>query len=109
MSDAVVLPTPCLVVLVGAAGSGKSTWAATHFAPAEVVSSDALRSLVGHGVDDLVATDDAFDLLERIVAQRLGRRLTTVVDTLGLDAERRGAGLRWPADTGWRRPAWCSR
>ena len=90
----VVLPAPCLVVLVGAAGSGKSTWAAAHFAPGQVVSSDALRALVGHGVDDLAATDDAFDLLERVVAQRLGRRLTTVVDTLGLDPERRA---RWLA------------
>jgi F420-dependent oxidoreductase-like protein len=83
------LPTPCLVVLVGPSSSGKSTWAAQHFAPDEVVASDHLRSIVGHGEDDLGATDDAFALLERIVALRLGRRLTTVVDTLGLDAQRR--------------------
>jgi alkanesulfonate monooxygenase SsuD/methylene tetrahydromethanopterin reductase-like flavin-dependent oxidoreductase (luciferase family)/predicted kinase len=83
------LPVPCLVVLVGPSSSGKSTWAAAHFAPDEIVSSDRLRGVLGHGEDDLDATEDAFALLDRIVDLRLGRRLTTVVDTLGLDAERR--------------------
>ncbi|GAA1142004.1 hypothetical protein GCM10009606_21920 [Nocardioides aquiterrae] len=50
--------------------------------------------MVGSGAHDLDATDDAFDLLERIVAARLGRRLSTVVDTLGLDDVRRS---RWTA------------
>jgi F420-dependent oxidoreductase-like protein len=89
----VALPAPCAVVLVGAGASGKSTWAATHFAPDAVVSSDALRAMVGAGPDDLDATEDAFALLEQIVAQRLRRRLTTVIDTLGLDPARRRAWL----------------
>jgi alkanesulfonate monooxygenase SsuD/methylene tetrahydromethanopterin reductase-like flavin-dependent oxidoreductase (luciferase family)/predicted kinase len=88
----VALPDPALVVLVGAAGSGKSTWASEHFRRAEVVSSDDLRAVVGSGPADLDASTDAFDLLERIVAARLARGLTTVVDTLGLDADRR---LAW--------------
>lgn len=88
----VVLPSPCLVVLVGPSGAGKSTWAAAHFAPGQVVSSDALRAVVGAGDDDLTASDDAFALLETIVAQRLRRGLTTVVDTLGSDPDRR---RRW--------------
>lgn len=83
------LPDPALVVLVGASGSGKSTWAARRYRAAEVVSSDALRGLVGSGAHDLDASADAFALLESIVTARLGRRLTTVVDTLGLDAGRR--------------------
>ena len=48
-----VLPAPCLVVLVGPSGSGKSSWAATHFAPEQIVSSDALRAVVGAGDADL--------------------------------------------------------
>jgi F420-dependent oxidoreductase-like protein len=92
-----VLPTPCLVVLVGAAGSGKSTWAAEHFTPDEIVSSDRLRAVVGVAEDDLEATDDAFALLDTIVEHRLRRRLTTVVDTLGLDDDRR-AGFRATAE-----------
>jgi len=86
------LPDPALVVLVGASGSGKSTWAAERYRSEEVVSSDALRGIVGSGPHDLDASDDAFDLLERVVDARLGRGLTTVVDTLGTDDVRR---VRW--------------
>jgi alkanesulfonate monooxygenase SsuD/methylene tetrahydromethanopterin reductase-like flavin-dependent oxidoreductase (luciferase family)/predicted kinase len=85
------LPDPALVVLVGPSGSGKSAWAAERYRPQEVVSSDRLRSLVGSGEHDLDASADAFALLDQIVAARLRRGLTAVVDTLGLDpAQRRG-------------------
>lgn len=84
-----LIPDPALIVLVGAAGSGKSTWAARHYLPTEIVSSDRLRAVVGSGEHDLDASDDAFSLLEHIVAARVGRRLTTVVDTLGLSPDRR--------------------
>lgn len=87
------IPEPALVVLVGAAGSGKSTWAAENYRAAEVVSSDALRDVVGSGPADLDASEEAFDLLDRIVAARARRRLTVVVDTLGLDPARREAYL----------------
>ena len=83
------IPDPALVVLVGASGSGKSTWAAQHYRAQEVVSSDALRGVVGSGPHDLDASGDAFALLETVVSARLGRRLTTVVDTLGFDVARR--------------------
>jgi F420-dependent oxidoreductase-like protein len=92
-ATAVNLPSPCVVVLVGPGASGKSTWAAAHF-PAEcIVSSDGLRALVGTGEDDIAASADAFALLDEVVKRRLARRLTTVIDTLGLDAERRAAWL----------------
>jgi len=83
------LPDPSLVVLVGPAAAGKSWWAGEHFRPEQIVSSDQLRSVVGEGEHDLAASADAFALLEQIVAARIGRRLTTVIDTLGLDADRR--------------------
>ena len=83
------LADPTLVVLVGPSASGKSTWAAEHFAPDQVASSDRLRAAVGEGEHDLAASADAFAVLDAIVAARVRRRLTTVVDTLGLDAERR--------------------
>jgi F420-dependent oxidoreductase-like protein len=93
VSESVQLPSPCLVVLVGPGAAGKSTWAAAHFAPAEIVSSDALRAVVGTGDDDLSASEDAFAVLDAIVRMRIGRRLTTVIDTLGLDPQRRAGWL----------------
>ena len=87
------LPDPALVVLVGASGAGKSTWAAARYRAEEVVSSDALRGVLGSGPHDLDASTDAFAVLETIVAARLGRGLTTVVDTLGLDATKRRGWL----------------
>jgi predicted kinase len=86
------LPDPALVVLVGPSASGKSTWAEARYRREEIVSSDALRGIVGSGPHDLDASDDAFAILEQVVEARLGRRLTTVVDTLGFDAVRRS---RW--------------
>ena len=83
------LPDSCLVVLVGPSGAGKSTWAAANFAPAQIVSSDRLRAVVGVGERDQAAGTDAFSLLDQIVEMRLRRGLVTVVDTTGLDDDRR--------------------
>src|SRR5215469_2445901 len=91
---AVTVPDPALVVLVGPSGSGKSTWAAARYRQSEIVGSDQLRGIVGSGEHDLDASADAFALLDQIVAARLRRGLTTVVDTLGFDPERRAAHLQ---------------
>jgi protein phosphatase len=40
------VPALSLVVMVGASGSGKSTFARKHFKPTEVISSDFCRGLV---------------------------------------------------------------
>jgi alkanesulfonate monooxygenase SsuD/methylene tetrahydromethanopterin reductase-like flavin-dependent oxidoreductase (luciferase family)/predicted kinase len=77
------------VVLVGPSGAGKSTWAAQHYRQQEVVSSDALRAVVGSGEFDLDASADAFALLHQIIAARSRRGLTVVIDTLGLDPDLR--------------------
>ncbi|HEY0816174.1 MAG TPA: TIGR03560 family F420-dependent LLM class oxidoreductase [Pseudonocardia sp.] len=87
-----LLPSPCLVVLAGPSAAGKSTWAAANFPASTIVSSDALRGVVGAGEDDIAASADAFALLEEIVTRRVARGLTTVIDTTGMDAERRA---RW--------------
>ncbi len=81
-----------MIVLAGPSGAGKTTWAHEHFAANEVVSSDALRAVAGTGPEDQQASAAAFDLLERIVDERLRRGLTTVIDTLGFDEGRR---LSW--------------
>ena len=78
-------------MLVGPSGAGKSTWAAANFRPDQVVSSDALRALVGAGERDQRAGTDAFDLLDDVLDRRLHRGLLTVLDTTGLDPDRRAA------------------
>jgi F420-dependent oxidoreductase-like protein len=97
---AIRLPSPCLLVLVGPSGSGKSVWAAEHFAPGQIVSSDRLRAVVGEGEDDLAASRDAFFLLDLILGRRLKRRLTTVVDSTNLELERRARCLALAAEHG---------
>src|SRR5215216_3204568 len=83
------LPTACLVVLVGPSGSGKSTWAAQQFRSSQIVSTDALRALVGEGEHDQRAGTDAFAVLDDVLQRRLKRRLLTIVDSLGLEERRR--------------------
>ena len=83
------LPAPCLIVLIGPSGAGKTTWARNQFTEHEVVSSDRLRAMVGIDEDDQQAGTAAFRLLESIVAERVRRGLNTVIDTTGLDQEGR--------------------
>ena len=79
---ATALPIPefALVLMVGASGSGKSTFARRHFLPTEVVSSDSCRGFVSDDENSMDATEDAFALLQAMVEIRLKRRKLTVVD-----------------------------
>ncbi len=96
----IVLPTPALVVLVGPSASGKTTWAEAHFKPGQVLSTDAFRAYYGAGPDDQTAGTEAFALLDHLITARLDKGLTTVVDTLGLDPERRAAYRAAASDAG---------
>ena len=80
MTTRIHIPDVCLVVLAGVSGSGKSTWAARHFLPTEIVSSDFCRGLVSDDETDQTATTAAFEVLHTIVAKRLEAGRLTVVD-----------------------------
>ncbi len=82
-------PDLSLVVLIGASGSGKSTFARAHFLPTETISSDACRALVSDDENNQAATKDAFDVLHVIAAKRLAAGRLTVVDATNVQAEAR--------------------
>ncbi|MEU5768141.1 polynucleotide kinase-phosphatase [Streptomyces asoensis] len=78
-----------LVVLIGASGSGKSTFAREHFRSTEVISSDFCRGLVSDDENDQSATRDAFDVLHYIAGKRLAAGRRTVVDATSVQPEAR--------------------
>src|SRR5438105_6044423 len=79
------IPDLSLVVLIGASGSGKSSFARRHFRPTEVISSDACRGLVADDENDQSASADAFAVLHFIAAKRLERGRLTVVDATNVE------------------------
>ena len=83
------LPELALVVLIGASGSGKSSFARKHFKVTEIVSSDACRGMVSDDENDQSATKPAFALLHTIVEKRLQRGRLTVVDATSVRREDR--------------------
>lgn len=74
------IPELSLVLLIGASGAGKSTFARKHFLATEVLSSDLCCAMVSDDVTNLEATDDAFAVLHYIAAKRMARGRLTVID-----------------------------
>ena len=83
------VPDMALVVLIGASGSGKSTFARTHFPPRGVLSSDAFRGMVADDENDQSATVPAFEALHFVAGKRLDGGRVTVVDATNVQRESR--------------------
>src|SRR5437868_7641315 len=83
------IPKLSLVLLVGASGSGKSTFARKHFLASEVLSSDFCRGLVADDENSQEATNDAFDVLHYVARKRLAAGRLTVVDASNVQPEAR--------------------
>lgn len=97
------VPERSLVVLVGAAGCGKSSFAARHFRQTEVISSDRCRELVADNPDDQHASPSAFRVLQVLVEERMRLARLTVVDATNLHASSRRQLLRLAR--AWGRPS----
>ncbi|MBD2430989.1 MULTISPECIES: polynucleotide kinase-phosphatase [Fischerella] len=83
------IPELSLVVLIGASGAGKSTFARRLFQPFEVLSSDFCRGLVSDDENNQFATKDAFDVLHFITTKRLAAGKLTVIDATNVQPEDR--------------------
>jgi len=83
------IPDLALVVLIGASGSGKSSFARAHFLSTETLSSDFCRGLVADDENDQAATGEAFDVLHYIATKRLAAGRLTVVDATNVQVEAR--------------------
>ena len=83
----ITIPELSLVVMVGASGSGKSSFARKHFKPTEILSSDYCRGLVSDDENCQAATNDAFEVLHFIAAKRLAAgKLVVVDDSMAFDS-----------------------
>lgn len=85
------IPDFALVVLIGSTGSGKSTFAAKHFLPTEIISSDRCRGLITDNETDQDVSADAFDLAREIAGKRLKHRKLAVIDATNVRAADRKA------------------
>ncbi|TCR65748.1 polynucleotide kinase-phosphatase [Bosea sp. BK604] len=85
----IAVPEFSMIVLIGASGSGKSSFARRHFRPTEIISSDTCRGLVSDDENDQTATPDAFALLQTILELRLKGRRLAVVDATNVRPEDR--------------------
>jgi protein phosphatase len=83
------IPDLALVVLMGASGSGKSSFARRHFKSTEVLSSDYCRGLVSDDENAQGVSDAAFEVLHFIARKRLAAGRLTVVDATNVQLEAR--------------------
>lgn len=90
MTDNIIkIPELSLVLLVGASGCGKSSFAHKHFKPTEVISSDYCRGLVSDDENNQACSKEAFDVLRYIAAKRLAAGKLTVIDATNVQVEAR--------------------
>ncbi|MFF9431934.1 AAA family ATPase [Streptomyces sp. NPDC014746] len=85
------IPDPAVLVLIGAAGSGKSTFAST-WPSTQVLELDAFRAMVSDEAGDQAATADAVAAPRTVLEARLARKKTTVIDATNCERAVR-AGL----------------
>jgi protein phosphatase len=90
----ITIPDMSFVALIGVSGSGKSTFARTHFAATQVLSSDFFRGLVSDDENDQSVSAEAFDALYYVAGKRLAAGKLTVVDATNVQRASRADLVR---------------
>ncbi len=85
----IALPDPSLVLLLGARGAGKTTFARRHFEPSEIVSLDECCRMLG--VSPSAPSNDTLELFQTIIQNRLFSGKLVVVDMDDTNADLRRA------------------
>ena len=94
----IAIPRVSVSILIGASGSGKTSFALRHFKPTEILSSDLLRAWVSDNENDQTATAEAFELLQTMVRIRLHHRRRCVIDSTNIKPEHRAHYIRLAAE-----------
>lgn len=94
MSKELILPELSLVLLIGASGTGKSTFAAKHFKETEILSSDRFRAMISDDENDQSVTGGAFSLLNQLLEMRLKLGRFTVIDATNVQSDERQPFLK---------------
>ena len=88
------VPDPSLILMIGVAGSGKSTFAKRHFKETQVLSSDFFRGMISDDPGNQTVNSETFAILERLARVRLSRGLLTVIDATNLQKSSRDNFIR---------------
>lgn len=79
----ITIPPYSLVVLMGAMGTGKSTFCAKHFEEHHVVSTDSIRQQLSGNFEDQSVNAPTFDILYATVEARAKAGILTIIDSTG--------------------------
>lgn len=80
-----------LIIMVGLPGSGKSTFANTHFPQEYIASADFERQTLTNNPTNQTVSDEAFKIINRLIESRLSHGKSVVVDAQNLDQNGRAA------------------
>ncbi len=97
-SNVIAIPEISLIALIGATGSGKSAFAATHFAPDEILNPEQFISF-----DGATAPTDAYPRLDSLLdaaRRRLSQKKLTVIDAVNVRRQDRAALIRVAEECG---------
>ena len=89
VENVITIRYPSLLLLIGPAASGKTTFARKHFKPTEILSSDFLRGMLTDDENNQAISGDVFALLHWIASKRLAQERLTVIDATNVERSAR--------------------